>query len=164
MSAVSFRRLLNHGFGKKFLESNNTMSAKLIIDLDKLHEDETVELNSELDPKKLEVEFKDFRYKSPLKVHGLLEKMPEVLLFKGSVSATVEQLCSRCLEEIPSEIKEPFDFAFEIKGKTSLDVTDEVREIMIFSYPIKFLCKEECKGLCAGCGVNLNLEACKCKK
>ena len=140
------------------------MSTKLVIDLDKLHEDELVEFNSELDPQKLEMEFPDFRYKSPLKVHGVLEKMAEVLLFKGTVSIEAEQICGRCLEEVPSEIKEPFDFAFEIKGKTELDITDEVREIIIFSHPLKFLCKEECKGLCAGCGVNLNLEACKCKK
>ena len=140
------------------------MSAKLIIDLDKLHEDETVELDSELDPKKLEMEVEDFHYKSQLRIHGSLEKMPEVLLFKGTISANVEQLCGRCLEEVPSEVKEPFDFVFEIRGKTQLDVTDDMREIMIISYPLKFLCKEECKGLCAGCGVNLNLEACKCKK
>ena len=28
----------------------------------------------------------------------------------------------------------------------------------------KTLCSEDCKGLCPGCGVNLNHEACRCKK
>ncbi|MBI4971344.1 MAG: DUF177 domain-containing protein [Candidatus Omnitrophica bacterium] len=140
------------------------MSSKLIIDLTKLHEDETTEINSELDPKKIEVEFDDLHYKSPLRVHGYLEKMPEVLIFKGELSGVADKICGRCLEELPYDIKERFDFAFEIKGKTEIDVTDDLREMMILAHPFTFLCREDCKGLCAGCGVNLNLEACKCNK
>ena len=140
------------------------MLAKLVIDLTKLHEDETVEINSELDPKKLDMEFHDFHYKSLLKVSGLAEKMPEVLIFKGTLSGEAEKVCGRCLEELLFEIKEPFDFAFEIKGKTEVDVTEDLREIMLVSRPHRYLCREECKGLCAGCGVNLNSEACQCKK
>lgn len=36
-------------------------------------------------------------------------------------------------------------------------------EIQLF-LPAKMLCKEDCKGLCQGCGKNLNYEKCECEK
>ena len=36
-------------------------------------------------------------------------------------------------------------------------------EIMV-NWPTKVLCKEDCKGICRKCGVNLNLQTCDCQK
>jgi len=138
-------------------------SVKLVFDLTKLPLDEKVEIKHELDPKILEMDFVDFHYKSGLKINGFLEKMNDVLVASGTLTSTVEQVCGRCLEEIEREVNEPFDFAFDTKGKTELNITEDIREVMIISHPLCFLCKEECKGLCAGCGANLNKESCKCK-
>jgi len=30
------------------------------------------------------------------------------------------------------------------------------------SIPMKLLCREDCQGICPGCGANLNQEACRC--
>jgi uncharacterized protein len=38
------------------------------------------------------------------------------------------------------------------------------RETFILNMPSKTLCREDCRGLCSGCGVNLNYEKCRCKK
>ncbi|MGB9809870.1 MAG: YceD family protein, partial [Caldanaerobacter sp.] len=35
---------------------------------------------------------------------------------------------------------------------------------VILSLPMKFLCKEDCKGLCPICGTNLNYGSCSCKR
>ncbi|MCX5681113.1 MAG: DUF177 domain-containing protein [Candidatus Omnitrophica bacterium] len=45
-----------------------------------------------------------------------------------------------------------------------MDVGEDIREEIILGFPDKVLCAEECKGLCAGCGANLNNEKCQCKK
>jgi len=29
---------------------------------------------------------------------------------------------------------------------------------------MRILCREDCKGLCPGCGANLNIEPCRCEK
>ncbi len=139
-------------------------NSKLIIDLVTLPLDEKAEIKQELDPAQLEVEFDDYHFKSNLAVHGLAEKMTTVLVFKGNVKSTVEKICSRCLEPITTDVQEPFDLTYDIKGKTVVDVTGDMRETMIFAHPLNFLCKENCKGLCAGCGANLNIESCKCSK
>ena len=44
-----------------------------------------------------------------------------------------------------------------------LDVSELAREDIILSLPIRFLCSEDCKGLCPVCGKNLNEGSCSCK-
>ena len=41
---------------------------------------------------------------------------------------------------------------------------EAVREELILSVPDYVLCTDECKGICAGCGVDLNTGTCTCKK
>ena len=45
-----------------------------------------------------------------------------------------------------------------------VDVEELARDAFILDMDTKFLCSEDCKGLCSGCGANLNREACRCKK
>ena len=37
-----------------------------------------------------------------------------------------------------------------------LDVTDWAREAVALQFPTQVLCREDCRGLCPQCGVNLN--------
>lgn len=54
------------------------------------------------------------------------------------------------LDEVDAE---PFD------GKT-IDLDPIVREQVLLALPVSVLCKEECKGLCATCGQDLNVSDC----
>ena len=45
-----------------------------------------------------------------------------------------------------------------------LDLTDDVREDILLSLPLKFLCQEDCRGLCPHCGQNLNEGTCSCQE
>ena len=49
-------------------------------------------------------------------------------------------------------------------GKTGLLLEDVVREQVLLSLPGRTLCREDCKGLCAHCGQNLNVATCNCSK
>ena len=44
------------------------------------------------------------------------------------------------------------------------DLTEMIRDTLIASQPIRNLCKEDCKGLCPICGVNLNESECDCDR
>ena len=46
----------------------------------------------------------------------------------------------------------------------AVDLSELARETFILNMPSKTLCREDCRGLCSGCGVNLNYEKCRCKK
>jgi uncharacterized protein len=55
------------------------------------------------------------------------------------------------------------DFIFLPDNSESLyDISPRVMEAVILEMPIRFLCDENCKGLCSGCGVNLNSGDCDC--
>jgi uncharacterized protein len=46
----------------------------------------------------------------------------------------------------------------------SFDPDEDLRELLLLEAPTVFLCSKTCKGLCPGCGANLNTESCSCKK
>ena len=46
---------------------------------------------------------------------------------------------------------------------TQLDLDEVVSTVLLLEMDTKNLCSDDCKGLCAGCGVNLNEESCRCK-
>jgi uncharacterized protein len=45
-----------------------------------------------------------------------------------------------------------------------LDLTEVVRQNLLLSIPISPVCDSQCRGLCPGCGANLNEEACTCHR
>lgn len=44
-----------------------------------------------------------------------------------------------------------------------IDLSIGIREAIILSQPITYLCKDDCQGLCPVCGINLNVKHCSCK-
>ena len=45
-----------------------------------------------------------------------------------------------------------------------IDLAVGIREAIILSQPIMYLCREDCQGLCPVCGSNLNQKQCSCVK
>ena len=44
-----------------------------------------------------------------------------------------------------------------------IDITDDVRQSIILALPLKPICTDNCRGLCAVCGNNLNIRKCNCE-
>lgn len=78
--------------------------------------------------------------------------------FEKPFSVTVERLLAQELED------EENDEILLLDADGGLDLYELVREIFILNMDTKQLCREDCKGLCPGCGANLNHEQCRCKK
>lgn len=101
------------------------------------------------------------------------------LLIQGTVDIVVSIPCGRCLEEVPTNVH--FEIDKEIKLDKSAVNDDEVddidyligfdldidkfiyREILV-NWPMKVLCKDDCKGICKVCGMNLNEGDCNCQR
>ena len=80
--------------------------------------------------------------------------------------------CHRCGEEVvfseKISVNEIFsnqssDENYLLIGET-LDLENMIIDNIRLSLPIKFLCKEDCKGVCTKCGINLNNGQCNCKE
>ena len=48
-----------------------------------------------------------------------------------------------------------------IDGIVKMD--EPIKQLIYLSMPMKSLCKQDCKGICPNCGVNLNDEKCQCE-
>lgn len=94
----------------------------------------------------------------------------------GTLKASMLCLCDRCAteyqcdKEFPLDIKLAADLTdddnpdiFPLDGD-ELDLSDVLENSFIFQMDTKFLCKEDCAGLCSRCGKNLNDGPCDCKK
>ncbi len=101
--------------------------------------------------------------RSPISVNAHLERAGNVVNASAHIKADFGFLCARCLEELHAINEFDYDFHFEINpGDEYVDLGEEIRQELILANPAKVLCGMDCKGICAGCGVNLNIEACKC--
>lgn len=90
---------------------------------------------------------------------------------EGEAEFTLAGCCTGCLTD--TEKTYTVDFAEEVSENNpdgysvvndKIDLKTIVDDAVLINFPIKFLCKEDCKGICAGCGANLNSEECKCEK
>ena len=61
-------------------------------------------------------------------------------------------------EEEREDLEEDSSFV----DKDSLNVDALVRNELLVQWPIRVLCKDDCKGICSRCGANLNDGACSC--
>jgi uncharacterized protein len=102
--------------------------------------------------------------RSPITIKAKLEKVDHHIVAHTHVKADYGYLCARCLEEFHEVQELEYDFDFEFSSELdSFDLGEEIRQEMILANPARILCKDDCKGICSGCGANLNVEKCKCK-
>ena len=103
--------------------------------------------------------------------------VPSGLTANATSATQVNLTCVRCLEPfshpLDFEIAErylfsPRDVAEEsdhlIAPDGTIDLTEPTRQQIWVSLPIQPLCRSDCQGLCAQCGVNLNFESCTCQE
>ena len=101
------------------------------------------------------------------------------LLVTGDVDLTVSIPCSRCLKEVPTDIRFFIDKELKLENSTlndeemedadyliglHLDIDKLVYGEILVNWPMKVLCKEDCKGICKVCGHNLNEGDCGCQR
>ena len=86
------------------------------------------------------------------------------VLVKGSVKTILLCKCCNCLNDYKYclENKDICHY-YETPTKDKIDLTDDIREDILLSFPLNLKCSENCKGLCLKCGQNLNINSCLCK-
>ena len=106
------------------------------------------------------------------------ESIPEGFKLKGSLVFSFLKSCDRCLEKF-EDVHNP---AFKLWLTSNMDlIKDENIDVIPFPNtmsnidlknffhdfifledPLKYLCSNDCKGLCHHCGLNLNDNSCNC--
>ena len=118
-------------------------------------------------------------FPSPMKVKGEITNTAGYMRMTLTMSVDYVAQCARCLKEVCG------DFTLDLEKTVAprnllgdldenkldeyaiiedgfLDMDEQLREQLEMEFPMRFLCKEDCLGLCPKCGKNLNEGECNC--
>ena len=116
-----------------------------------------------------------YRFIEPLKVEGRVYNNGQSLTLEANVSGRMVTECARCLDEVEADV----EFSVHELLSQREEGADEDEDIILFDgYEIelddiiadhflmnisgRYLCSDDCKGLCPVCGENLNHGECDC--
>lgn len=125
----------------------------------------------------------DITFPSPVTVTGsVYEKAAasrgseSLVMADFKITGSFDTLCARCLESIsvPVDFSASYAVATNLQNAEDsgvllaengmLDAGETADALFFMNLPSKHLCDEQCRGLCQGCGKNLNIEECTCSK
>ncbi len=130
--------------------------------------------------KSSELEIDEKRFNKPVYIEVTLEKSRRQIFLEANIYTVGRFQCDRCVEDFDlvlensyrmyyvyseeeSKKYEPDEVMVITPETNEIDISDDVRQMVLLSVPMKLLCYEECLGLCPRCGKNLNFEVCTCK-
>lgn len=123
--------------------------------------EEGLTLSERFDPAHMELSAPGLQFTQPVEVTAQFQKQQDTVLVTVTADGSIEETCSRCLEKIGRPYGGEFTLDYSVQGQPDLDVTDDVRQEILLSCPVKVLCREDCRGLCPRCGANLNERRCE---
>jgi len=124
-------------------------------------------------------------------IWGDLVAIGEDYLFRGNLETVFVHECDRCLQQASMPLTQELCWNFERDPASALReagidwesdddlqdsaiarpiVNEEIPlglhlwEELALSVPVKFVCREDCRGLCPVCGLNLNDKHCDCEE
>ena len=113
----------------------------------------------------------------PVHVEGRVRNMAGAMLMNAVLTTNLSLKCDRCAKPFAREKTVEYEtlLAMELENEENddiilpdkdgqLDLDELMGDVFILDMDMKNLCSEDCKGLCPGCGVDLNEEPCRCKK
>lgn len=112
-----------------------------------------------------------------------IRKVVETFYIDATVTGVFSTACHKCLESTCYQVQSSFklvvqrardrerhgaletaeDYLRLPAGQNDLSLDQYIYESLVVSVPIQIVCQDGCKGLCAGCGANLNREPCTCE-
>ena len=112
-------------------------------------------------------------FEAPVSINGSIHNIGGTLEISADITGSYKTQCSRCgkvitaelnstlFESVANDFSDADDECMILSGNV-LDIEGSIRASVFDDIPLKFLCSEDCKGLCPECGINLNEEECNC--
>lgn len=120
-------------------------------------------LEEEFSPAAQDLETEIVSFLGPVKVRAEVTRITNAVTVLLTLKAPIKTSCSRCLSDFEIDFKKNIELNYPVdKTEPVIDLDPDIREEIILDYPLKPLCKPDCKGLCPKCGKNLNEGGCSC--
>ena len=118
-------------------------------------------------------------FPSPMKVTGDITNTAGYMRMKLTLAVDYESSCARCLTPVfgsftldlektvaPKDVLEDLPEEklddYQVIEDGFLDMDEQLLDQLELEFPSRFLCKDDCLGLCQRCGKNLNEGKCDC--
>ncbi|WP_411346065.1 YceD family protein [Paenibacillus sp. WLX1005] len=140
--------------------------------------DQPIEFHETLDTGFLKSDRNDILSAEPMQVdlHAKY-RVDQVVEVNATLKLDLQVACARCLTPVnlnrafsvheefrhgeePENVAEEDDTVFV--NSDTVDLRPYLEEAALVDLPAVVLCKDDCKGLCPTCGVNLNEQDCDC--
>lgn len=109
---------------------------------------------------------------APVELDLRLESVTEGVLVSGTVSATAQGACRRCLDPLTPRVQLTVQELYAYPGSSTDETSDSeeirrvaaehvdllplVRDSVVLDLPLHPVCRSTCQGLCPGCGERLD--------
>ncbi len=142
----------------------------MIIDVDKIPK-EGLSVSRDFEFLNVDLVEDGAAFLGPTHVEAVVRRIGEEVWIKGSLTARVSLVCSRCLTPYEFPVDASFDLAYLpeelgiLKGELEEDdlsrvfyqnnqiyLEEVILEQLNLTFPLKPLCSEKCEGICAVCG------------
>ena len=139
------------------------------------------ELSLDIDPDDTSSFLYGVSFPSPMKVVGDITNTAGYMRMALRMSVDYSAACARCLSPVSGEFSldlektvAPRDLLGDIDEDRLddyaiiedgfLDMDEQLRAQLEMEFPARFLCRDDCRGLCQRCGKNLNEGECNCEE
>ena len=107
----------------------------------------------------------------------LLRQGDDNVYVTAAIETKILVECGRCIIPFEVDISTTLELLFSVSRKSpeeseaderyfdgeTLDISEDVRQLLVLEIPAWPLCSETCEGLCPECGAELNISACSCE-
>ncbi|MGI6361882.1 MAG: YceD family protein [Bacillota bacterium] len=117
-------------------------------------------------------------FDGPVCVTGQMQNKDGIIKITATATANLRVKCDRCTQSFSKKLTVEIDALYALNddqpdwdgeqniygfsGET-IDLMPEFSRQIFMAFPLKILCRDDCRGLCPLCGCNLNLNQCSCK-
>ncbi len=117
----------------------------------------------------------DFIFEGPCTVCGTVQNNTKSMELEATVTGKLSTCCARCAKPMTVDIsfpvseilvREDAEFAEDedvvVYSGNLADISEAITNSFLMNLSGKYLCSDDCKGLCPHCGINLNDSSCNC--
>ncbi len=127
---------------------------------------------------------------APLKAALRAQQIGHMVEFEGNIATVIRLDCGRCLQSFKMPIESNFALTYSKRApdpensgsnQEELELTaedmglihyqgeeinlkHEIQEQVVLAFPLRPLCRPDCRGLCPTCGADLNAAKCDCDR
>ncbi len=125
---------------------------------------------------------------SPITAALRAQQIGVMVEIAGHIATRARLTCGRCLQGFETPLKSSFTLTYtqaepdpeqSATGQQERELTaediglihyqgeeinlkNEIQEQVVLAFPLRVLCRPDCRGLCSQCGADLNTEDCNC--